>query len=418
MMAVRPHLLAAVGAVCALAAAVVAAGCSTAVTSPSASPTASSARITISPQDGLQTAKPHHGIEVTVEDGTLLTVSVKTKGDPVNGAMNADSTAWRSRWTLSTDTRYSVRATAVDAKGRKVTATSTFRTFAPHTTTSVQIFEGSHQTYGVGMPVILTFSRPVEDRKAVERALVLKCSKRVVGAWYWDGDQALYFRPRSYWPAHCRITFAGHLDGVQISPGVFATHTLRQTFFIGRSLISVASTRTHHILVYRDRKLFADWPISTGKSGHDTPNGTYLSIQKENPAHMVGDDYDLMVPYAVRIMWSGIFLHAASWSVSEQGHTNVSHGCVNLSPASAQTYYRMSVPGDPVTITGSPKEGTWDDGWTVWFLSWRQLVQGSAFHKAVRVSPDGSTRVSPSSLKASRAKAPLGRAATGNSASD
>ena len=72
--------------------------------------------------------------------------------------------------------------------------------------------EGYHQTYGVGMPIILYFDRPIREQAAVERALDVRTSKPVVGAWYWDGDcgmapTCLYFRPRRYWPAHT----AGHL---------------------------------------------------------------------------------------------------------------------------------------------------------------------------------------------------------------
>ena len=129
---------------------------------------------------------------------------------------------------------------------------------------------------------------------------------------------------------------------------------------------------------------------------------------------MVGDDYDIQVPYSVRFTWSGDFIHAAPWSVGSQGYANVSHGCVNLAPDRAQTYYYWSIPGDPVTVTGSPKAGKWDDGYTVWFLSWKELVKGSALRKAVRVGPDGSTLVRPSELKPSRAKAPLGRPKPGN----
>ena len=273
----------------------------------------------------------------------------------------------------------------------------------------MQIFEGHNVTYGVGMPVMITFSKPVENKKAVERALVLKTSRPVVGAWYWDGDQALWFRPRAYWPQNTKVSFIGHFDGVQLSPGVYATHTLRQDFRIGRSLIVVASASGHTMKVYKERKLFATWPISTGRPGKDTPNGTYLSIEKANPQHMVGEDYDIQVPYSVRFTWSGDFIHAAPWSVGSQGFANVSHGCVNVAPANAQTYYGMSIPGDPVTVTGSPKGGSWDDGYTVWFLSWKDLVKGSAMHKAMRVGPDGSTWVRPSDLKKSHAKAPLGR---------
>ena len=96
--------------------------------------------------------------------------------------------------------------------------------------------------------------------------------------------------------------------------------------------------------VFKDRKLYATWPISTGRPGKDTPNGTYLSIEKANPQHMVGPDYDLQVPYSVRFTWSGDFIHAAPWSVGSQGYANVSHGCVNLAPERAQTYYDCRSP--------------------------------------------------------------------------
>ena len=383
---------------------------------PSPSPTLSAAHVTISPANGLHQAKPQRGITVTVRDGTLVSVTASTGDDAVAGKLDATATTWRSRWALSTDTQYVVRATAVDADGRTITKMSRFRTLTPHSTTSIQIFEGHNVTYGVGMPVMLAFSKPVEDKRAVERAIVLTSSRKVVGAWYWDGDQALWFRPRAYWPQHVKVSFTGHFDGLQISPGVYATHTLRQSFSIGRSLIVVASAGDHKMRVYKDRRLYATWPISTGRAGRETPNGTYLSIEKANPQHMVGEGYDIQVPYSVRFTWSGDFVHAAPWSVGVQGYANVSHGCVNLSPQRAQTYYGMSIPGDPVTVTGSPKGGKWDDGWTVWFLSWKQLVKGSALHKAVRVGPDGSTRVRPSDLKPSKAKAPLGRPKPDNAA--
>ena len=100
----------------------------------------------------------------------------------------------------------------------------------------------------------------------------------------------------------------------------------------------------------------------------------------------------------MRFTWSGDYLHDAYWSVGEQGFTNVSHGCVNMSPADAEIYYKMAVPGDPVKITGSPRAGVWDNGWTMWFLPWKRWLHGSALHEAVRAGPGGSTFVKPSSL--------------------
>jgi len=95
---------------------------------------------------------------------------------------------------------------------------------------------------------------------------------------------------------------------------------------------------------------------------------------------------------------------------------NVSHGSVNLSPAHARTYYNRAVPGDPITIVGSPRAGTWDNGWTQWFLSWPRYLQGSALHEAVRAGPSGSAFVDPSSLPPSTATAPLQTAFASSSA--
>ena len=116
----------------------------------------------------------------------------------------------------------------------------------------------------------------------------------------------------------------------------------------------------------------------------------------------------------MRFTFSGDYYHSAPWSVVDQGTTNVSHGCVNLAPPDAVIYYKLAVPGDPITVTGSPRPGRWDDGWTEWFLSWNQLLAGSALHEAVVAGPQGSTFVQPSTLSPSTAKAPIGVAMAGN----
>jgi hypothetical protein len=126
------------------------------------------------------------------------------------------------------------------------------------------------------------------------------------------------------------------------------------------------------------------------------------------------DYYNELVNFAVRFTFSGDYYHAAPWSVVNQGFSNVSHGCVNLSPADAQAFYNMAVPGDPVTITGSPKAGNWDNGWTEWFLSWSQYLRGSATGMAVEAGPQGSTFVSPSALPADPGNIPQTTSQAGN----
>ena len=388
---------------------------------PGSAPGSASARVspagpvvTITPGNGGGGADPSQGITVTAAGGTLKSVAVTTAGDPVTGTYSAGHASWHSTWALNVSQSYTVTATAVTSGGVTTTKTAAFRTLTPAATFYTEIFEGDKQSYGVGMPIILTFSAPVQNKAAVERSIELQTSKPVVGSWYWDGNKTLDFRPRDYWPAHTTVSFTGHFDGVESAPGVYGYHTLTQTFGIGDSVIAVASTKTHKTQIYVNGKLTYDWNISSGKPGDDTPDGSYLTIEKENPVRMIGPGYDLLVPWSVRFTFSGDYYHDAYWSVGEQGFENVSHGCVNLSPADAEIYYKLAVPGDPITISSSPRSGVWDNGWTQWFLSWQQYLKGSATGEAVVANASGSEFVNPSTLPADAAKAPLQTSVAGN----
>lgn len=421
----RRHQWLAVAAIC-CAAGLAASACSGSGTSSAGGkpPAPAALQVSISPANGNSSVAPSTGITVTAAKGKLTSVTVTTGGDPVTGSMNASHTVWHSTWALDVSANYKVTAradgtSAAGTSGKTITRTSSFKTLSPSQTFTTQIYEGAGATYGVGMPIILYFNHQITNKAAVERALQITSSKPVVGAWYWDDPcnmaaVCLYFRPRSYWPANTTVSLTAHLNGVEGAPGVYGYHTLTQTFNIGSSLIVVASTTTHRLELYQGGKLIDTWAISTGRPGDNTPNGTYLTIDKGNPVDMKGPGYNLEVPWSVRFTWSGDYLHDAYWSVGEQGFTNVSHGCVNMAPADAEIYYKMEIPGDPVTVTGSPKAGTWDNGWTMWFLPWSKFLQGSALHRAVEAGPSGSTFVSPSALPASAATAPIGTADPNN----
>ncbi len=416
---------AAVMALALLTAACTGGGHSTTQVSPAANAKTKAAaavpEVKITPANGAVAADPSAGITVTATGGELKNVTVRTSGDAVSGRLSQGGTVWHSQWALDVSQAYTVTATSSRSGGGTVTTTSTFRTMTPSRTFTTEILEGYDQTYGVGMPIILYFSQPITDKAAVERALQITTSQPVVGAWYWDDPcnmavTCAYFRPRDYWPAGTTVSFTGHLNGVQGAPGMYGFHTLTQTFDIGASLVAIGNTATHRTQIYYNGKLRYDWPISSGRPGDDTPDGSYLTIEKANPVQMTGPGYSLSVPWSVRFTFSGDYYHDAYWSVGEQGFENVSHGCVNLSPADAETYYNLAVPGDPITIIGSPKAGTWDNGWTEWFLSWPQYLQGSALHEAVQAGPGGSTFVNPSTLPASTATAPLQTAPVDNAA--
>jgi len=396
----------------------------------SASASLAASELKITPANGSHDASPSAGITVTATKGKVTNVTVSSPGggpgggpdgSTVSGTLSAGDRVWHSTWALAVSQSYTVTATGTDGSGQKITTTSTFRTLTPAATFQTEIYEGSGQTYGVGMPIMLIFSRPITNRAAVERSLQITTSKPVIGSWYWDDSEHLDFRPRDYWPANTTVSFDGHLSGVEGANGVYGAANLTQTFTIGNSIIAVASTTTHRTQIYINGKLTYNWPISTGRASLPTPDGTYLSVEKNNPVRMIGGGqpgspgyYDELVNWAVRFTFSGDYYHSAPWSVVDQGTTNVSHGCVNLPPEDATIYYNLSIPGDPITVTASTAAGKWDDGWTEWFLPFSQFLKGSALGLAVEAGPQGSRFVSPSSLPADTATAPLGTSATGN----
>ena len=380
--------------------------------------------LTISPANGSRGVLPGSAITVFAKHGKLRDVTVATAAGIVRGYLAANGT-WRSAEPLATGANYTVTVTAIGMNRQKVTTSSVFQTLTPH-----QMFHATitalgtdrnvssqiaGRQYGVGIPITVMFSRPITNRAAVERAIQLRTSRPVVGAWYWRDGKTVIFRPRQYWPQYTTVTVNGNFDGVQAAPGVYGARDAHLTFSIGPSLIVVASTRAHYMNVYYKDRFFGRWPISTGRPGDDTADGTYLTTFKNNPQFMTGPGYALEVPWSVDITYSGAFIHDAYWSVGEQGFVNVSHGCINTSPGHAETYYKMEEPGDPATVTGSPRAGTPGNGWTEWFIPWSQWLRGSATGHAVVAGPAGSSFVSPASLPGTVGGAPLFQPRAGNS---
>jgi len=65
------------------------------------------------------------------------------------------------------------------------------------------------------------------------------------------------------------------------------------------------------------------------------------------------DGYRVHVQLAVRFDNSGNYVHSAPWSVADQGDRNVSHGCINISPADAKWFYDNFGEGDPILVSNS-----------------------------------------------------------------
>ncbi|MDL4777814.1 MULTISPECIES: L,D-transpeptidase [Thermomonosporaceae] len=366
---------------------------------------ANAPQVTISPGDGDGKAKPEAGVVVTAAGGTLEQVTVTRKGKPVDGALSADKTNWKSR-TLRPNSQYEVSAIARSPKGKTTTVGSKFTTLKAGSELKItDVTPAQGEKVGVGMPIQVTFNRTVGDRKAVEQALEVKSTKPATGAWYWVSGTQVIFRTKNkeYWQANQQVTFKARLSGVKSGKKTYGISDTTRKFTIGDSHIITASTKTHRLVVRKNGKKVKSWGISAGKGGRVvngvdtflTTSGVHLTMGKENPAVMTSewmgvkpDDkanggYKEVIPFAVRISMSGEYIHAMAGTTWAQGRQNVSHGCLNSPPASAQWFYGWSYRGDVVDITGSKRKLQWDNGWSFYQMPWSKWVKGSALDRTV-----------------------------------
>lgn len=332
---------------------------------------------------------PGQPVVVTATDGRLTAVTLTDdKGRAVAGEVAGDGGTWTSSSPLKVARRYRVLATALDADGRTTERSGFFATVAPRAVleTSISPLDGQH--VGVGMPVIVRFSERVKNRAAVEQALTVTSSKQIEGSWSWTSDEEIHFRPKEYWPAYTDVTVNVDLKGVDAGRGVWGVKNRIIDFKTGSSMVSVIDVDKYTLTVFRNGKKLRTIPVSTGKAGFLTRNGTKVILEKYKlkvmDAQTIGispgdpEYYRLDVPYAMRVTWSGEFVHAAPWSVDSQGRTNVSHGCVGMSPRNAIWLFNMSSVGDVVKVVGSPRTLEPGNGYTDWNVSWADWTAGSA----------------------------------------
>ncbi len=62
---------------------------------------------------------------------------------------------------------------------------------------------------GVAHPVIVTFTGPVTNRSAAERAIKVTAPNHMTGAFDWPEPNVVEWKPDGYWPAHSHVGVAG-----------------------------------------------------------------------------------------------------------------------------------------------------------------------------------------------------------------
>ncbi|KQS66310.1 Ig-like domain-containing protein [Modestobacter sp. Leaf380] len=387
-------------------AAVLLAGCSAGAPEEATSaPTATSAApstqpvpaavVSVDPPLGATDVDPVTPLSVRAGHGKLTAVTVTAAdGTPLDGALDPAGSTWTAATDLAYGTTYSVSVTAADAAGTTSTTSGTVGTVTPRTLTMPTVFPNADTpVVGVGQPISITFDEDVTDRAAVERRLSVVTTPAVAGSWSWLSDRTVHYRPADFWPAYTHVAVDVDTYGVDVGEGIHGQASKHVEFDIGPKKVAVVDAEELQLRLYVDDALVRTMPTSLGKDSSPTPSGTYVVMQQSRQYTMDSSTYGVPtdapggyrtpVDYASRLSNSGIFVHAAPWSVGDQGSRNVSHGCLNVSTANAGWFYDNFGRGDVVQVAGAGGTLEETDGFGDWNVGWEEWVAGSALAPTV-----------------------------------
>ncbi|WP_329026943.1 L,D-transpeptidase [Streptomyces sp. NBC_00690] len=337
-----------------------------------------------------QGAAPGKPVLVKLARGELKDVKVTTgKGAVLGGAVSNDGRTWTSRRAAAPGTAYTVRATTADGGS----AQATFATAAAEKVNKLELSPGKGTTVGIAQPVSIVFDNPVKNRAAVERALKVTTSNKTVGSWGWmehyDGRTRIDWRPKEYWPTGTKVRLQAELNGIDSgATGGWFVRDYDMEFTIGTAQVVKVDLGTKKLTLLRDGKVVRSIPVSAGTPGGKKRSwgGTSVLMAKEGTINMnsetvgLGDAYNKMVDYSMRLTWSGMYAHAAPWNSAHFGNANRSSGCIGMSTSNASWLYSQVRAGDPFEISGPGHKGdpAPGNGFGEWNLSWQEWQTKSA----------------------------------------
>lgn len=328
-------------------------------------------------------------VTVTAVDGVMGPVTmVNEQGEAVVGNLSSDGLTWTTAERLGYNARYTLNAEALGLSGA-VRDAMTFQTQSPEKLTMPYVMPNDGDVVGIGQPIAIRFDEDVPNRVAAQQAITVRTNPSVEGAFYWLNNREVRWRPAQYWKPGTAVDVAVNTYGVDLGDGLFGQDDVITRFTIGDAIIATADDATKTLTVKRNGEVVRTMALSMGKDSTPTDNGPY--IVGDRYANLIMDSstygvpvnspqgYRLDVDWATQMSYSGIYVHSAPWSVGSQGFTNVSHGCLNVSPSDAIWFYENTKRGDIVEVVntlGPTLSGT--DGLGDWNVPWEQWRAGNA----------------------------------------
>lgn len=358
-------------------------------TSASATPAPVQTDVTMNPPAGATDVNPLTPLQLTANDGTLMAVSVtNNEGVEVQGELSADAKTWSSTERLGYARTYTATVKTLSHKGITSQFTGSVQTLVPENQAAITTIPGKPgNTYGVGMPLIVKFDEPIKDKDKAEEYMVVTTSVPTQGAWYWFSDKEAHWRPKDYYQPGTTVSLDVQIYGKDLGGGMYGQKDHSTSFTVGDSMVSEISNADKQLKVYKNGELIRTMPASLGMEKYPSQSGIHVVQEKYEMKVMDSstwglptdhpDGYYEEVPYATRISFSGEFVHAAPWSVADQGVRNVSHGCINLSMENGKWFHDTATYGDIVIITGTEVDLKATDGWGDWNIPWETWQAGN-----------------------------------------
>ncbi|MCV7380495.1 hypothetical protein BST11_06355 [Mycobacterium alsense] len=341
-------------------------------------------KLTSSVSDGAVGVTVDAPVTVSVASGVLGSVTmVNENGRSISGQLSPDGLRWSTTEQLGYNRRYTLSVKALGLGGA-ATRQMTFQTSSPAHLTMPYVSPADGEVTGVGQPVAIRFDENITDRAAAQKAIKITTNPPVEGAFYWLTNREVRWRPEHFWKPGTTVDVAVNTYGVDLGDGMFGEDNVKTHFTIGDEVISTADDTTKTVTVRVNGEVVRTMPTSMGKDSTPTANGVYIIGARFK--HIIMDSstygvpvnspngYRTEVEWATQMSYSGVFVHSAPWSVGAQGHTNTSHGCLNVSPSNAEWFYEHSKSGDIVevvhtvgpTLPGTEGLGDWNIPWPVW----------------------------------------------------
>ncbi|THA39233.1 Ig-like domain-containing protein [Streptomyces sp. A1547] len=336
-------------------------------------------------------AKPGEPVKVTLAEGKLSLVKVSDgKGGELPGKIADDGKSWTSERNASPGTDYKVEAQNTDSQS----ASAQFKTTAADKVNKVTINPGkANGVVGVAQPISIVFDNPVKNKAEVEKHLKVTTSNNTEGSWGWfkdyTGNDRVDWRPKEYWKSGTDVKVEMNLNGVDSGQGGgMFVKDYDTAFKIGKDRRLEVDLDTKKMTVTEDGQAVKTIPVSAGTPGGQKASwsGKMVLMSKEGTIRMdsqtvgLGDSYDKMVDYSMRVTWSGMYIHAAPWNAGNFGRANASSGCVGMSDSDAKALFALAQVGDLVEVTGDGSKGKAEigNGYGEWNLSWDEWKAKSA----------------------------------------